>query len=249
MQKDIYSDKIQINNTDNKSLKKDSRNGYYVTKRILDFVIALILLIILSPLFLFVILLILVFDPGPVFFTQERVGGERHSRNGSSYWTKKNFRCYKFRTMKINTDSSIHQAYIKALIEDDQDQLISLQGQPSDIRKLVSDTRITPLGHLLRKFSLDELPQLWNVILGDMSMVGPRPAIPYEVDMYKPWYMRRLEAQPGITGLQQIIARCTADFDVQVKLDIDYIENQSLWQDFKIMLKTPLIILSARGAL
>jgi lipopolysaccharide/colanic/teichoic acid biosynthesis glycosyltransferase len=248
MDKNIYSKNIHID-VNSKSLHIDHRNSYYIQKRILDFIIALILLLMLSPVFLIVILLILIFDKGPVIFTQERVGVERYSVDGVSYWKRKNFRCYKFRTMKINSDSSIHQAYIKALIEDDQDQLIRLQGQPSEIRKLVSDTRITPLGHFLRKFSLDELPQLWNVILGDMSMVGPRPAIPYEVDMYKPWYMQRLEAKPGITGLQQVIARCTADLDVQVKLDIEYIEKQSIWQDLKIMLMTPFTVISARGAL
>jgi len=249
MVKNIYSKNIRLDNLDTESIHQEFRNGYYIQKRIMDFIIALILLLILSPIFLVVVLLILIFDTGPILYTQERVGVERVHNNGILYWKRKNFRCYKFRTMKINSDSSVHQAYIKALIENDQDQLIRLQGQPSDIRKLVSDTRITPLGHFLRKFSLDELPQLWNVILGDMSMVGPRPAIPYEVDMYKPWYMRRLEAQPGITGLQQILARCTADLDEQVKLDIQYIEQQSLWQDIKIMLKTPLTILSARGAL
>jgi lipopolysaccharide/colanic/teichoic acid biosynthesis glycosyltransferase len=96
--------------------------------------------------------------------------------------------------------------------------------------------------------SLDELPQLWNVLRGDMSLVGPRPAIPYEVDVYSPWHLRRLEAQPGISGLQQVTARCAADFDTQVRLDIEYIQSQSLWLDIKIMLKTPLAILSTKGA-
>jgi lipopolysaccharide/colanic/teichoic acid biosynthesis glycosyltransferase len=186
MQKDICSDKFSIDGSNDMVLVQEVRSGYYTTKRILDLFIALGLLVLLSPIFFIIALLILIFDPGPIIYAQERVGVRRQSNNGYMYWKKMNFRCYKFRTMKINSDPSIHQAYIKALIENDQDQLISLQGQPSEIRKLVSDSRITRLGHLLRKFSLDELPQLWNVIGGEMSMVGPRPAIPYEVECTNP---------------------------------------------------------------
>jgi lipopolysaccharide/colanic/teichoic acid biosynthesis glycosyltransferase len=126
--------------------------------------------------------------------------------------------------------------------------MVALQGAPTQPRKLVNDNRIIRPGKFLRKLSLDELPQLWNVLIGDMSLIGPRPAIPYEVDMYKPWHLRRLEAQPGITGLQQVTARCTTDFDEQVQYDIEYIDNQSLWLDIKIIIKTPLAILSTKGA-
>jgi lipopolysaccharide/colanic/teichoic acid biosynthesis glycosyltransferase len=165
-------------------------------------------------------------------------------------WKKVNFQCYKFRTMRINADSSVHQAYIKALIENDEDKMTALQGAPvsTQPRKLVNDPRIIPPGKILRKLSLDELPQFWNVLIGDMSLVGPRPAIPYEVEMYKRWHLRRLCAQPGITGLQQVTARCTTDFDRQVLLDIEYVEKQSFWLDVKIMLKTPLAIVSTKGA-
>jgi lipopolysaccharide/colanic/teichoic acid biosynthesis glycosyltransferase len=150
--------------------------------------------------------------------------------------------------MKINADPSIHQAYIKALIENDEAKMTALQGAPTQPRKLVNDPRVIRPGKLLRKLSLDELPQLWNILIGDMSLVGPRPAIPYEVDMYKSWHFRRLEAQPGLTGLQQVTARCTTDFDKQVQLDIDYIDNQSFWLDMKIIIKTPLAIISTKGA-
>jgi lipopolysaccharide/colanic/teichoic acid biosynthesis glycosyltransferase len=150
--------------------------------------------------------------------------------------------------MKTDADPSIHQAYVKALIENDEAKMSALQGAPSQPRKLVNDSRITRPGKFLRKSSLDELPQLWNVLLGDMSLVGPRPAIPYEVEMYKSWHLKRLEARPGLTGLQQIMARSTADFDQQVQLDIEYIDNQSLWLDVKIILKTPLVIISTTGA-
>lgn len=116
------------------------------------------------------------------------------------------------------------------------------------MRKLTNDPRIIAPGKFLRKFSLDELPQLWNVLRGDMSLIGPRPALPYEVEVYEPWHLQRLEAQPGISGLQQVQARCAATFDEQVKLDLEYINNQSLWQDLMIALKTPLMILSTKGA-
>jgi lipopolysaccharide/colanic/teichoic acid biosynthesis glycosyltransferase len=169
--------------------------------------------------------------------------------------------------MKLNTDPSIHQAYIKALIENDekqmqavqkaatrphglvrQQQLTPAQKAPTQPRKLVNDARIIAPGKILRKLSLDELPQLWNVLRGDMSLIGPRPAIPYEVEMYKSWHALRLQAQPGISGLQQVMARCTADFDEQVKLDIAYIKHQSIWLDLRIAITTPLAIISTRGA-
>lgn len=224
------------------------RAGYYIVKRIFDFSSALVLLLLLSPLMILVAILIFIYSPGPIFFVQERVGAKREFKNKEMYWKRVNFRCIKFRTMKLNADSSIHQAYFKALIENDENQMAALQSQPTQVRKLVKDPRIIRPGVFLRKLSLDELPQLWNVLLGDMSLVGPRPAIPYEVDMYKPWHLRRLEAQPGITGLQQVTARSTADFDQQVELDIEYVEKQSFWFDLMIILKTPLVVFSTKGA-
>ena len=226
----------------------DNRRLYYVVKRVMDFSGALILLIVFSPLLLLICLAIAIYSPGPIFYLQKRVGARRVVRGKSTYWKKETFYCYKFRTMAVNADSSIHQAYVQALIENDTEKMSALQGESTEVRKLVNDPRVTRPGKLLRKLSLDELPQFWNVLRGDMSLVGPRPAIPYEVEMYKPWHLRRLEAQPGITGLQQVLARSTADFDQQVKLDIDYIEHQSIWQDIIIILKTPFVILSTKGA-
>lgn len=224
------------------------RNMYYAIKRVADVMLASCLLLVLLPLMFPIAIAIYLYSPGPIIFAQERVGVKRIRRGKSDYWMQKNFRCYKFRTMKINVDSSIHQNYIRALIENDQKQMSEIQGQDTSIRKLINDPRIIRPGKFLRKFSLDELPQFWNVLCGDMSVIGPRPAIPYEVAMYKPWHLQRLEAQPGITGLQQIKARCTANFDEQVELDLEYIKCQSLWLDIKIALKTPLAIISGRGA-
>ena len=149
--------------------------------------------------------------------------------------------------MVINADTKVHQDYIKALIENNKKEMDAIQGRPTKPLKLVNDKRLLRSGKLLRKFSLDELPQFWNVLIGDMSLIGPRPALPYEVDLYSPWHLRRLEAQPGITGLQQVKAR-SIEFDTQVRLDIEYIENQSWRLDTIIAFKTPFAILSGRGA-
>ena len=230
------------------SLVAKNRRGYYAIKRILDILVALLLLFFLSPLIVFIAIAILIYSPGPILFVQERVGTKRQALNGLSYWKKENFKIYKFRTMNVNANPSIHRAYVEALIENDQTRMAALQGGKTETRKLIHDTRITRPGALLRKFSLDELPQFWNVLRGDMSLVGPRPAIPYEVKMYKPWHCRRLGAQPGITGLQQVAARCTTDFDQQVRFDIEYINHQSLWLDMKIILQTPLVVISTKGA-
>jgi len=229
-------------------LESENWNVYYAAKRVMDIVVSSFLLVLLSPLMLMTAVMILLYDPGPVIFKQERVGAKRHQRGNLTFWEKENFRCYKFRTMKVNADSSVHRAYVRALIANDRDQMTALQGEATETRKLVHDPRITRPGMLLRKTSIDELPQLWNVLRGDISLVGPRPAIPYEVEFYKHWHHRRLEAQPGITGLQQVRARCAADFDDQVKLDLEYIDRQSLWLDIKIILMTPLAIVSTRGA-
>ena len=230
------------------SLVSENKNIYYAMKRIIDVVLASILLVLLFPLMILVAILIYVYSPGPILFKQERVGAKRQLHGKRYYWKRENFQCYKFRTMKVNADTSVHQAYIKALIENDEEKMTVLQGVPTQPRKLVNDPRIIRPGKLLRKLSLDELPQLWNILIGDMSLIGPRPAIPYEVEMYKCWHLRRLEAQPGLTGLQQVMARCTADFDQQVLFDIEYIEKQSLWLDIKIIMKTPLAIISTKGA-
>jgi lipopolysaccharide/colanic/teichoic acid biosynthesis glycosyltransferase len=240
------------------------RRVYYAAKRVLDIVFTAGLLVLAFPFMVLVSIAIFVYSPGPLFFVQERVGARRRTHGKFVIWERKNFRCYKFRTMRMNADPTIHQAYIKALIENDHEQMQSLQQaaaraegplplegtllSPGAPRKLVNDERVITPGRLLRKFSFDELPQLWNVLRGDMSLVGPRPAIPYEVAMYKPWHLLRLQAQPGLSGLQQVTARCTADFDEQVRLDIEYIEHQSMWLDLKILFKTPLAVLSARGA-
>jgi lipopolysaccharide/colanic/teichoic acid biosynthesis glycosyltransferase len=243
------------------------RRVYYAVKRALDILLAGTLLVLLLPLMAITAFFIYIYSPGPVFYVQKRVGARRLVNSKFVTWERRDFNCYKFRTMRPNADPTIHQAYIRALIENNKEKMSAIQKEatrpagkvdpqeklaaqsaPTLPNKLVDDARIITPGRLLRKLSLDELPQLWNVLRGEMSMIGPRPAIPYEVEMYKPWHLLRLQAQPGISGLQQVTARCTRDFDVQVGLDIEYIEKQSLWLDLKIAIKTPLAIIGARGA-
>ncbi len=221
---------------------------YYLAKRLIDFVLAAVLLVGFLPLLAVVAVLIKLDSRGPVFFRQKRVGARRVASDGAWRWERADFTCIKFRTMVHNADPAIHQAYVTALIHNDAQKMDEIQNGCQPLRKLVHDPRITRLGRYLRKFSLDELPQFINVLRGEMSLVGPRPAIGYEVEQYTPWHRGRLNAQPGITGWQQVKARCTAAFDDQVKYDLEYIENQSLRLDLKIMLLTPLEVLRHRGA-
>lgn len=248
MQNELSIKDFSKSKVDEVNLASREREGYYLVKRFIDITVASILLILLFPLMLLIGLLIVVYSPGPIFFVQERVGATRESKKGANYWKKQTFKFYKFRTMHVNADPSIHKAYVQALIDNDEAKMTALQGTKTQPRKLVNDSRIIRPGKLLRKLSLDELPQFWNVIKGDMSLVGPRPAIPYEVEMYRPWHLQRLQAQPGLTGLQQVKDRCMSNFDHQVQLDIEYIKNQSLWLDIKILLQTPLAVISKKGA-
>ncbi|MGB2714035.1 MAG: sugar transferase, partial [Vicinamibacterales bacterium] len=151
----------------------------------------------------------------------------------------------KFRSMHVNADSKVHQQYVT--------QFIKSAGQAdagkSQVFKLTNDPRITPLGHMLRKTSLDELPQLWNVLRGDMSLVGPRPPLFYETEQYQAWHWRRvLDAKPGVTGLWQVAGRSRTTFDGMVRLDLRYLKTRSLWTDIKILLATPAAVFTGKGA-
>jgi lipopolysaccharide/colanic/teichoic acid biosynthesis glycosyltransferase len=224
------------------------RSFYYFSKRAIDIVIAFIALVVLSPFILLIAILIRLDSPGPALFVQKRVGGKQEILDGKIIWKQVLFPCYKFRSMIPQADPSIHQAYIKNLIENSESGQLPLHNKNQEIKKLTCDNRVTRLGHILRRTSLDELPQFWNVLVGNMSLVGPRPAIPYELDMYKPWYHRRLDAKPGLTGLWQVSGRSRLGFDEMMKLDVKYVEEQSFKMDLWIILKTPLVILSRKGA-
>jgi lipopolysaccharide/colanic/teichoic acid biosynthesis glycosyltransferase/ActR/RegA family two-component response regulator len=225
-----------------------AREIYFAGKRIFDFCLAAACLVLLSPVLLLAAALVRLESPGSPIFKQTRVGSRRRKTADGEIWKTVPFTFYKLRTMMNDADSALHKAYVQALIRRDEIGMAAAQNGETPTRKLVNDRRVTRLGRFLRRSSLDELPQLWNVLKGDMSLVGPRPPIPYEVEAYELWHWKRLEATPGMTGLWQVEARSSVGFDEMVRLDIWYAEHQSLWMDLKILLKTPVAVLSMRGA-
>jgi exopolysaccharide production protein ExoY len=218
------------------------RRLYHAAKRCLDVTGAAVLLVALLPLLLLVAVLIKVDSPGPVVFTQERVGSRRARRPGGA-WEVRTFRLYKFRSMVAGADSSLHEAHVKAFVEGTVDY-----AEERARFKLQADPRVTRVGAFLRRTSIDELPQLLNVLAGDMSLVGPRPVPLYEVSHYGPGHWQRFAALPGITGLWQVSGRCAISFDEMARLDLEYVRNTSLRLDLKILLMTIPAVVSARGA-
>ena len=219
-------------------------NVYPTAKRCLDVILAGLALILLFPLILLIALLIKLDSPGPVFFTQERVGAKRQWLGRQAIWIIRNFTMYKFRSMVQNADSSIHEEYIRDFVEG----RVSPSPENGGKFKLTNDARVTRVGHFLRKFSLDELPQLLNVLKGDMSLVGPRPVPPYEVACYENEHHKRLAALPGITGFWQVKGRCQVSFEEMVRMDLEYIRKASMGFDLKILFLTVPAVLSRRGA-
>jgi exopolysaccharide biosynthesis polyprenyl glycosylphosphotransferase len=206
-------------------------------KRLVDVVGSLCALIAFSPLFAVIALVIKLTSKGPVLFRQQRVGqfGER-------------FEFLKFRSMHPNNNQAIHQEFIKELIAGSVGSGND-PGPQKPVYKLTNDPRITPIGKFLRRTSLDELPQFINVLKGQMSLVGPRPPIPYEVQCYENWHFRRLVAvKPGITGLWQVHGRSRTTFDEMVRLDLQYARTWTVWMDLRILLQTPRAMVSGDGA-
>ncbi len=220
---------------------------YFLCKRCMDIVLSLLFLIITLPLFLLIALLIKVDSPGPLFFKQKRGGLRKHSIGGQEGWEISTFTFYKFRTMYHNADQGPHRAHIKALARDEPASDASNKHREATF-KLIDDPRVTRVGKVLRKTSLDELPQFLNVLRGEMSLVGPRPVPLYELAEYKEWHRERLTALAGITGFWQVKGRSRVPFDQMVRMDIEYIHNQSLWLDLKILLLTIPAVLSGEGA-
>jgi exopolysaccharide biosynthesis polyprenyl glycosylphosphotransferase len=199
--------------------------GSYLVKRLFDIVVSAILLVLLLPLFLGVALAIRLEDPGPILFKQKRVG-----RWGAL------FTMWKFRSMYTDAE------------ERKKELMAENEMAGGVIFKMKDDPRVTKVGRIIRKTSIDELPQLWNVLKGDMSLVGPRPPVPQEVDEYSLSDRRRLEVIPGITCIWQVSGRSDIPFDQQVELDVQYIQSQSFWTDIKILLKTVPALLFGTGA-
>jgi len=198
----------------------------------MDLGIAIVAIIVLSPLFVICAFLVKLTSPGPVFYRHARIG-----RDGRA------FQCYKFRSLRLGADKD--EARKKTMVEFISGQPAKENGDAST--KIVNKAFITPVGGVLRKFSIDEFPQLWNVIKGDMSIVGPRPLLPYEYASYKPWHHERNTVTPGCTGLWQVTGRSKSNFDDMVKMDIYYVKHRSMWLDVQIVLKTIPVLLFARG--
>ncbi|OQX95732.1 hypothetical protein B6I21_03885 [candidate division KSB1 bacterium 4572_119] len=205
-------------------------------KRAIDIVFSLSLLILLAPLLIVVATLIKIGSPGPIIFSQSRIG-----------YKGKQFNFYKFRSMYQGSSTQVHKNYVEKLIQGNVDEINN--GSNDDPHfKIKDDPRITRIGKFIRKTSIDELPQLWNVLKGELSLVGPRPPIAYEVKVYQNWHYRRMhEVKPGITGLWQVSGRNKTTFSEMVRLDIQYLENWSIFLDIKILLKTVRAVFNAEG--
>lgn len=207
--------------------------GYLRAKRVLDIAFSLLILLPLLLITGIVAILIKLDSEGPVFFRQKRIG-----LNGEE------FVFLKFRSMYVNNDDSIHreavEQYMKGLA-------LNEQSEDGSLFKLGNDPRITRVGRFIRKTSLDELPQFFNVLRGEMSLVGPRPPLPYEVALYSSYDWLRLSGKPGLTGTWQVYGRSKVTFEKMVKMDIEYLQQQSLWQDLKLIALTPSVMISGRG--
>jgi lipopolysaccharide/colanic/teichoic acid biosynthesis glycosyltransferase len=209
-------------------------------RRLFDLAFATALILLFSPILIGVALAVRLDSRGSALFRQRRVG-----------YNEREFTLFKFRSMRLDADPRGHQEYVTALIKGENrvpDGGASANGDGKDLYKLAVDNRITPVGRWIRRWSLDELPQLFNVVSGDMTLVGPRPAIPYEVAEYPTWYLQRFSVKPGLTGFWQVSGRNERTYEEMVRLDIQYAERRSLPLDLSILLKTPWIVLSRKGA-
>lgn len=219
------------------SRRENGRQLFSAIKRMTDTIGSALGLLFCAPIFLAIAVAIKVSSKGPVFFRQKRVG-----HYGAP------FVFLKFRSMHIDNDACAHKQYVEQLIAGRAERQPA-NGNDQGVYKLTSDPRVTRVGAFLRRTSLDELPQLWNVLKGEMSLVGPRPAIPYEVEAYQIWHRRRvLEAKPGITGLWQVSGRSRVKFDDMVRLDVRYAMAKSVWLDIKILMLTPRSVVLGDGA-
>jgi lipopolysaccharide/colanic/teichoic acid biosynthesis glycosyltransferase len=220
------------------SEKASSERFPRTIKRVLDIVGGAILLGIHSPVLACVALAIKLTSKGPVIYRQERLGQ-----------FGKSFQCLKFRTMYVDNDPKIHRDYVEGFIAGKLAVENGSAEAGTMVYKIKADPRVTPVGRFLRRMSLDEFPQFWNVLRGEMSLVGPRPPLPYEFQAYHFWHRRRvLDVKPGVTGLWQVTGRSRTSFDDMVRMDLRYCQRWSLWLDLKILLATPLAVFKGNGA-
>lgn len=204
-------------------------SDYDIFNRIINIILSWLLITVSLPLMFVVGLLIKITSKGGVFIKQPRVG-----------LNKKTFEMYKFRSMYENADPNAHKEHFK--------NVVLRKVKKSKFYKIPNDPRITPFGRILRKFSIDEVPQFFNVIKGEMNIVGPRPAIPYELEFYQNWHFARFKVKPGITGYWQVSGRAKVDFDTMVNMDIHYINNRSTPFDLIVMIKTPFAMFFERAS-
>jgi lipopolysaccharide/colanic/teichoic acid biosynthesis glycosyltransferase len=217
--------------------KDKGRRPVLITKRLIDIAGSTFALVSCAPLFLIIALAVKLTSEGPVFFRQSRFG-----RYGKS------FTFLKFRSMYVNNDATVHREFVTSFIANRAAEAPK-EGSGSKVYKLTNDKRITRVGKFLRRTSLDELPQFINVLMGDMSLVGPRPPVPYEFAAYQTWHRRRLlGVKPGITGLWQVLGRSSVRFDDMVRLDLRYASSWTPWLDLKILFRTPLAVIKGSGA-
>jgi lipopolysaccharide/colanic/teichoic acid biosynthesis glycosyltransferase len=208
-----------------------------ILKRFIDIMGGGILALLCLPFCVIIAIVVKATSKGPILFRQQRVG--QHGQQ---------FVFLKFRSMYTNNDHSVHKEFVMKLINSESNLKTSDRGADA-VYKLTGDKRITAVGRFLRRTSLDELPQFWNVLKGDMSLVGPRPPIPYELAAYQTWHRRRLlEVKPGITGLWQVTGRSAVDFDEMVRLDLRYATSWTPWLDLKILFRTPFAVIKGSGA-
>jgi lipopolysaccharide/colanic/teichoic acid biosynthesis glycosyltransferase len=204
-----------------------------IARRGLDLAVSVPLLLLFAPLLLIIAAAVRLDSSGPAIYRQRRVG-----------LRGREFEVNKFRSMRSDADPRRHRDYVKQLIEGGD----GVEPAEEGLYKLVVDDRITRVGRFLRRWSLDELPQLWNVVRGEMSLVGPRPVIPYEVERYPDWYHVRFAVKPGLTGLWQVSGRNEKTYEEMVRLDIDYARRRTIWLDLKILARTALVVVTHRGA-
>jgi exopolysaccharide biosynthesis polyprenyl glycosylphosphotransferase len=219
------------------SRKNSGKRMPLIVKRVIDVVGSGALLLLMSPFLAAVAVAIKLTSKGPVIFKQERLGqfGRR-------------FNCFKFRTMAADNDPKIHREFVHKFIAGKSESAGAGDAEPA-VFKITNDPRVTSVGRFLRKTSLDEFPQFINVLNGDMSLVGPRPPVPYEFEVYDLWHRRRvLEVKPGVTGLWQVSGRSRTCFDDMVRLDLRYSQSWSIWLDLKILIATPRAVFTSEGA-
>jgi lipopolysaccharide/colanic/teichoic acid biosynthesis glycosyltransferase len=212
----------------------DQPRAVSILRRSFDILVAGALILLLGPILIGVALAVRIDSRGPALFRQRRVG-----------YREREFTLFKFRSMRVDADPKGHQEYVTALIKGER---TAPDGGRENLYKLAVDNRITPVGRWIRRWSLDELPQLFNVVRGDMTLVGPRPAIPYEVAEYPSWFRDRFAVKPGLTGYWQVSGRSERTYEEMVRLDIEYAERRSIGLDLLILLKTPWVVLSRKGA-